>query len=350
VRFVSQIDVFLPTDLVERAPGLLERIKEIWAPVEARVQTGIEAATFVHELRGVLDALGIDNARSLVVDGVTVFHDTKSVEKDLPDLLTALADHVSVFGSRSQELRLGVEHVEAGLHLILEATVTSEHAPDAPSARIDVIGQLVELDPERGESAEAYRARIEPLVSDPKLGTTLRLQYGAFISRLDEALRRTLTDTRLEVRTEVQDAAAMPREEAPPPRRYGHPKSAAVDTASPARNFTISSETRLGAMLTGPPPYAVRMRKIEDIEEEVILALCECQRQGASSIPLAVARCIEQANRLIQDHNRYYPVEANLPVDPATGGLSEMGEPWRPRPALTVDELRREARERIAER
>jgi hypothetical protein len=57
VRFVSRIDVFLATDLLARAPGLFERLKQIWAPLETRVQTSIEAATFVHELRGMLDAV-----------------------------------------------------------------------------------------------------------------------------------------------------------------------------------------------------------------------------------------------------------------------------------------------------
>jgi hypothetical protein len=283
-----------------------------------------------------------------VVDDVTVFHDAKGAPGDLPDLLLALADHVSVFGDRGQVLRLGVEHEEAGLHVLLDATVTTEHRQDAASARIDVVGQLVELDPRPGESADEYRCRIEPLVSDPKLGATVRLQFGAFVSRLEEALHRTFAESRFETRTEVQDAAAaLPRDGAP--RARSRPRSAPVDTAAPARNFTIASETRLGALLSGPPPYAVRLRKIEDLEEEVVAALCECERTGASSIPLAVARCIEQANRLIQDHNRYYPVESNLPVDAATGELMEMGEPWRPRPPLTVDELRAEAHARATQ-
>ncbi len=114
MRFVSRIDVFLPGDMVERSPGVWDRFKSIWHPVDLgtdRMRDRIEGATFVYELRGALDELGIDNARSLVVDGVTVFHDARKVEGDLPDLLLALSDHVSLFGDRSQELRaLSVEH------------------------------------------------------------------------------------------------------------------------------------------------------------------------------------------------------------------------------------------------
>jgi hypothetical protein len=260
-----------------------------------------------------------------------------------------LSDHVSLFGERSQELRLSVEHEEAGLYVVIDAAVASEHGKDVPSARIDVVGQPSEVNPRRGESAAEYRARIGPLVSDAKLATTLRLQFGAFISRLQEALGRVFTETRFDVKTEVQDAASMARELAMPepaqPVRHAAP---AADTAAPARNFTISAEARIGALISGPPPYAVRLRKIEDLEQDVIAALCACERAGASSIPIAVARRIEEINNLIRDHNRFYPVERNLPIDAATGELLDMGEPWKPRRALTIDGLRTEARARLA--
>ena len=352
MRFVSRIEVFLPGDIIERAPGVWDRFRSIWQPVDLgtdRMRDRIEGATFVYELRGALDELGIDNARSLVVDGVTVFHDAHKVENDLPDLLLALSDHVSLFGDRSQELRLSVEHEEAGLYLVIDASVTSEHRKDTSSARIEVVGQPSELNPRRGESAADYRARIEPLVSDAKLATTLRLQFGAFVSRVQEALGRVLTETRFEVSSEVQDAAALASElavpePAPPPRRHAAP---AGDTAAPVRNFTISAEARIGALISGPPPYAVRLRKIEDLEAELIAALCACERAGASSIPIAVARRIEEVNGLIRDHNRFYPVERNLPIDAATGQLLDMGEPWKPRSALTIDGLRTQARARL---
>jgi hypothetical protein len=59
------------------------------------------------------------------------------------------------------------------------------------------------------------------------------------------------------------------------------------------------------------------------------------------------ARRIEEVNTLIRDHNRFYPVERNLPIDAATGELLDMGEPWKPRLALTIDGLRAQARARI---
>jgi hypothetical protein len=350
MRFVSNIDVFLPGDIVTRAPGVWDRLKAMWAPVDLgtdRMRDRIEGATFVYELRAALDELGIDNARSLVVDGVTVFHDARRVTGDLPDLLLALSDHVSLFGDRSQELRLSVEHEEAGLQLVIDAAITSEHRGDAPSARIDVVGHASEVNPRRGESAADYRARIEPLVRDAKLGKTLRLQFGAFVSRLEEALGRVFTETRFEVKTEVQDAASLPfvqpLAEAPPA-----PRAARIEaTAAPIRNFTLTTEERIGALLTGPPPYAVRLRSIESLEDELVAALAACEAAGASSIPIGVARKIEQANNLIREHNRWYPVERNLPMDATTGALLDMGEPWKERAILTIDGLRARARRRF---
>jgi hypothetical protein len=349
MRFVSQVDIFLPGDIVARAPGVWDRLKAIWAPVNLgtdRMRDRIEAATFVYELRAALDELGIDNARSLVVDGMTVFHDARKVEGDLPDLLLALSDHVSLFGDRSQELRLSVEHEEAGMHVVIDAAITSEHDKNAPSARIDVVGQPLEVNPRGDENATEYRARIDALVRDGKLANTLRLQFGAFISRFREALGRAFTDTRFEMKTEVQDAASLPREPTPEPPR---PRNAAraEATAAPARNFTLKSEERIAALLSGPPSYAVRLKRIEDLEEELVAAFCACEKAGAISIPIGIVRKIEQANNLIRDHNRSYPVERNLPIDVATGELLEMGEPWKARPALTIDALRAQARTKI---
>jgi hypothetical protein len=355
VRIVSQIDVFLPGDIVDRAPGFLDRLKAIWQPIDLgtdRMRDKIEAATFVYELRNALESLGIHNARSLVVDGTTVFHDTRGVDGDLPDMILALSDHVSLFGDRSQELRLSVEHAEAGLHVVVDAVVTSEHGRDAPSACIVVVGEPADVDPRPGESAESYRARIEPLVTDAKLAKTLRLQFGAFVSRVQDALGRIFDETRIIVSSEVLEADSIAREEPAPfpypgsPGREAAARAApAADTAAPAHNFTITSEARIAALISGPPPFAVRQRRIEEIEEEVIAALRACERACSSSIPIAVARRIEEANALIRDHNRFYPVERNLPIDPATGGLLEMGEPWRPRLALTIDGLRTRALE-----
>jgi hypothetical protein len=345
MRFVSRIDVFLPADVIERAPTVWDRLRAMWQSVDLETQRArdkIEAATFVYEFRNALYAMGIDNARSLVVDDVTVFHDAHDEKGDLPDLVLALSEHVSVFGESCRELRLSVEHEEAGMDLVVDATIASEHRRDAASARIAVLGQLAELDPRRGETAEEYRARIDPFVSDPKRAATVRLQFAAFIARLEGALRRVFTETRFVVTTEALDVAMLVAD-APPIALEEKAPREAVDTAAPQRNFTLSVEQRIAALMSGPPPYAVRLRKIEDLEAELVRTLAE---RDAQTIPIAVARGIEELNRLIADHNRYYPVECNLPMDAASGQLMEMGEPWKPRPSTTIDGLWKLARAR----
>jgi hypothetical protein len=48
---------------------------------------------------------------------------------------------------------------------------------------------------------------------------------------------------------------------------------------------------------------------------------------------------------LIARHNRWYPIEANLPMHPRTGELVDRtGAPWRPMPPRTLDELLARAR------
>lgn len=349
MRFVARIEVFLPGDVVERVPTVWDRFASIWHSVDlttGSVRDKIEAAAFVHQFREALDVLGIDNGRALVVDGLTVFHDARDEKGDLPDLLLALSDHVRVFGESCKELRMSVQHEEAGLELVLEATVTSEHPKDAPSARIAVLGQIIELAPVHGESAEDYRARIEPFVSNQSRAAAVRLQFGAFVSRLQTAMERAFTDTRFAVTTEAIDVALAMLVRDPPPDSDPAPSSqgtSVTETAAPQRNFSLNIEQRIGALMGGPPQYAVRLRKIEDGEAEILDAL---RKVHGDAIPVAVARKIEEVNRLIADHNRFYPVECNLPMDVATGQLMQMGEPWLPRPPMTIDALRRRAARR----
>ena len=129
----------------------------------------------------------------------------------------------------------------------------------------------------------------------------------------------------------------MPRDDARAP----------LTTLSPSRNFTLTLGERVQALVKGPPPYALRRRKIEDAEEhlrETCAALLAETGDGArareqADASRAITRKLAALNRLIEAHNRYYPIEANLPLDPATGALFERGEPWRPMPSATLEAL-----------
>ncbi len=110
-----------------------------------------------------------------------------------------------------------------------------------------------------------------------------------------------------------------------------------ASTFAPARNFTIPLSARVRAA-AGPPACAVRKRRIEDLEAKLVGVLCDAIR-GAPEAEEArrgleqdrwVTRALRELGDLITAHNRYYVIEANLPLDPKTGALLERGRPWQP--------------------
>ena len=133
--------------------------------------------------------------------------------------------------------------------------------------------------------------------------------------------------------------------------------SPAPRTAAPARSFTLTTEERTRALIAGPPAYAVRKRRIEDLEEALVAQLAALDEaatiahagdaEAARAAFAAAAGRIDlsRINALVDAHNRYYPCEANLPMDPKTGALLERGRPWRPLEPFTLGALLAKARE-----
>jgi hypothetical protein len=332
MQWVARIEIALPSDVIERAPSFWEKIQALaGAAIDLgteRIRDRMEAATLVYEIRRALDALGIDNARSLTIDGTVVFHDAVGVPGDMPELVVAFLDHTSTFGTTFEELRLSVEHEEAGLHLELEALVTSEHRRQDPSARITVLGRL--LDPvARGEGVE-------------KQATAARIHFEAFASRVEGALRRNLPEGVFAAVCEENAFLQVAKKVAPEePKTPDEPKTRAafsIETASPQRNFTLTLEQRIAAAVIGVPAYAARARKIEDLEAALVLEIAAAD--GKHGITHAIERKIALLNTLVEDHNRYYPVESNLRIDVTSGQLLDMrGEPWKPLPRATAESL-----------
>ena len=93
----------------------------------------------------------------------------------------------------------------------------------------------------------------------------------------------------------------------------------------------------------GPLFYMRRLRQIEDATRGHEEALGQRHAELAATLPpaeLAAAWRTEEAtwdfadvNRLIDQHNRWYPVEAQLPMDPRSGDYALVdGRPYtRPR-------------------
>jgi hypothetical protein len=96
------------------------------------------------------------------------------------------------------------------------------------------------------------------------------------------------------------------------------------------RNFRPDVE-RYVASLGGPLPYMQRLRAIEDATQEHEERLEEAWRELAAASgadaagfarrwrSLADRWSFYELNELIERHNRYFPAEARLPMDPKTG-------------------------------
>ena len=136
----------------------------------------------------------------------------------------------------------------------------------------------------------------------------------------------------------------------------------AFNSADPPRNFTLSVDDRIRALTIGAPAYATRKKSIEDREERyvgVLVALHDAlvgkgeQRETALTRALldrAHAFDLRRLNAMIESHNQYYPIEANLPIDPRTGGYLVYGRPWNPTEAWTAERFVAQALALVAAR
>jgi hypothetical protein len=111
---------------------------------------------------------------------------------------------------------------------------------------------------------------------------------------------------------------------------------------SPLRGRRLPSRFRLGSLgadryvaaLGGPLPYMQRLREIEhqiEQHEEALAAAwdelaAECDGDGEAFASrwreIAHGWRFDEVNDLISRHNRWYPAESRLPMDPRTGDFT----------------------------
>src|SRR5205814_783616 len=85
----------------------------------------------------------------------------------------------------------------------------------------------------------------------------------------------------------------------------------------------------------GVPGHIRRRRRIEDLQSRLLGAIAAADAPVAAAASPEVTADLALLNDLIARHNRYYPIEANLPIDVRTRRLIDRGAPWRPpRPTL----------------
>ena len=91
------------------------------------------------------------------------------------------------------------------------------------------------------------------------------------------------------------------------------------------------------ASLGGPLPYMVRLREIDVLTtaHEQRLAVAYAELGGDADAWMAAVRGwdFSEVNGLIERHNRWYPAESRLPMDPRTGDYALVnGRSYRRRP------------------
>jgi hypothetical protein len=234
MRLVGQIHITVRGDIVLRDPSWWEKVKRgLGSRVDLEtneVKNGIEATTIVDAVRRALGRLGVGNALSLVIDDTVIFQDSEGKPDDLPDLVIALSEHASVFGRGFRELRFAAEHEEAGLRLVIETRARTRHRKDEPAAIVSVGGRLAELEPARGESAEAYRSRVDPLIKDPSRFEGARHAFESFVQRLEGALGAMLPDADVvEKKAETRLVRAPDGAVATPPQKEDRPLAPGYD-------------------------------------------------------------------------------------------------------------------------
>jgi hypothetical protein len=101
------------------------------------------------------------------------------------------------------------------------------------------------------------------------------------------------------------------------------------------RNFTTSAEA-YALSIAGPPAHARRLREIEDEIawhenalrdrwQELCAEVSDPAERERRWREIAARWNFRAVNQLIEKHNRWYPAEAKLPMDPRTGDFVKRG-------------------------
>src|SRR5437773_12304085 len=99
------------------------------------------------------------------------------------------------------------------------------------------------------------------------------------------------------------------------------------------RNFRAEPDNYL-ASLGGPLPYMRRLRQIETLVDEHLARLDDAYAERGDDWHVVAERWdFGDVNELIERHNRWYPVEARLAMDPRSRDFVKIGgRPYRREP------------------
>jgi hypothetical protein len=217
MKLFGQVAVHVRGEEILRRPGFLDKVKRAFGGNpdlrSGKMRASLEASALVDGVRDALKKLGVDNAVSLVIDDIVLFQDRDGRPDDLGDLFLAFHEQSDALGGSGFDLlRLSVEHEEAGLHIVIEVQGKTEHAATDPAVRVILSGRAKDLEPRKGEDAETYRARVEPIAKDTARFEVMRLQFESFVERVRDAIAASMPDTRVQVVTSEVRVQRPPKE------------------------------------------------------------------------------------------------------------------------------------------
>ncbi|MGE0401657.1 MAG: hypothetical protein AB7T06_33455 [Kofleriaceae bacterium] len=203
MKLYSVIRVDMKQHEILRQPGVIARLRRAFGG-EPQLATGkmraaLEASMLIDAQRRALAEVGAHDAVALVVDDLVLFEDRDRRPDDLGDLFLAFHEYAPAIDADFRSLRLTVEHLEAGIHYVIELQARTEYAKGDSPVRVIISGRMASLEPVKGETAEAYRARVEPILHDRVAFQAAQTSFDSFVARVRDATARALPSAQVTI-------------------------------------------------------------------------------------------------------------------------------------------------------
>lgn len=156
----------------------------------------VSALSLVSGLLSAIAGAGINNAISLLVDRKVIYLDHEAVGDDLPVLRQA-AMASKVFQEPFEQLHLVLDHVEGGLHTIVDVQIRNRVALGEEEMTVVLSSRVEELRVKVGETAAEYRARVGEFANQSEVLQNHCVILEGLTRRLSHQLQRALVGATL---------------------------------------------------------------------------------------------------------------------------------------------------------
>lgn len=270
MRLFSIIRVFMHEREVLTRPDSLERVRRALSrspECEAAYRgASVDAATVVEAHRRALADVGANDAIALIVDDLILFEDRDRRPDDLGDLLLAFREYAPAIDADYRVLRLTAEHLDAGIHYVIELQAYTRYPQDEAPVRIIISARLAELRPRSRETAREYNVRVVPLLQDGVALQSARDSFDRFTLRMRDAFARAMPDTNAAIVACEPTTAVIRRDRETQPDKYSYDP---YEEYHPNPRFGIAGMARLGALTAGRGAAPATATFIDDVGADV---------------------------------------------------------------------------------